>query len=135
MTNELKSRIRVAGVVIRDNKLLLLKGKGYEYYWTPGGKVDGEESYEECLKRELKEEIGVNIVSMKFFKEYNGVSFFNPGIKQKQVVYLIDINGGIKPDAEIESYIWMSKEDYENKKYNTKTDDNLILDLIKENIW
>jgi 8-oxo-dGTP diphosphatase len=135
MKNNSKSRIRVAGVVTRDDKLLLLKGKGYEYYWTPGGKVDGEESNEECLKRELKEEIGVNLISVKLFKEYEGVSFFNSEIKQKQIVYLIEIDGSIKPDAEIESYIWMSKEDYENKKYNTRTDDNLILDLIKENIW
>ena len=132
---ENKPRIRIAGVLIRDNKLLLLKGKGYEYFWTPGGKVDGEESYEKCLKRELKEEIGVNLVSAKFFKEYDGVSFFNPEIKQKQVVYLIEIDGEINPDAEIESYIWMNKEDYNNKKYNTQTDDSIIMDLIKENIW
>ena len=112
-----------------------MKGKGYDYFWTPGGKISGEESDEECLKRELKEEMGVNLVSMKFFKEYDGVSFFNPNIKQKQVVYLIEIGGEIKPDAEIESFVWVSKEDYENKKYNTQTDDNLIVDLIKENIW
>lgn len=132
---ENRPRIRIAGIVIRDNKLLLLKGRGYEYFWTPGGKVDGEEGYEECLKRELKEEIGVNLISVKFFKEYEGVSFFNSEIKQKQAVYLIEIDGEIKPDAEIESYIWMSKEEYENKKYNTQTDDNIILDLIKENVW
>lgn len=132
---ENKPRTRIAGVAIKDNKLLLLKGKGYEYFWTPGGKIDGEESDEECLRRELKEEISVSLVSIKFFKEYDGISFFNPEIKQKQVVYLIEINGEIKPDAEIESYVWMSKEDYKNKKYNTQTDDNIILDLIKENVW
>ncbi len=130
-----KPRTRIAGIIIKDDKLLLLKGKGYDYFWTPGGKISGEESDEECLKRELKEEMGVNLVSMKFFKEYDGVSFFNPNIKQKQVVYLIEIGGEIKPDAEIESFVWVSKEDYENKKYNTQTDDNLIVDLIKENIW
>ena len=135
MNEQLKPRIRVAGIIIRNEKLLLLKGRGYEYFWTPGGKIDGKESNEECLRRELKEEIGVDLVSMKFFKEYDGVSFFNPEIKQKQVVYLIEISGEIKPDAEIESYILMSKEDYNNKKYNTQTDDNIILDLIKENIW
>lgn len=135
MKKEPKIRTRIAGVVIRDNKLLLLKGKGYEYFWTPGGKVDGKESNEECLRRELKEEIGVNLFVMKLFKKYDGVSFFNPDIKQKQVVYLIEIDGEIKPNKEIEDYIWMSKEDYENKKYNTQTDDNIIIDLIKEKIW
>ena len=130
-----KPRTRIAGVVIRDNKILLLKGKGYDYFWTPGGKVDGAESNQECLRRELKEEIGVGLVSIKLFKEYDGVSFFNPEIKQKQIVYLIDIDGEIKPDSEIEGFVWMSREDYENKKYNTQTDDNIIMDLINENVW
>ena len=115
-----KPRTRIAGVVIRDNKILLLKGKGYDYFWTPGGKVDGAESNQECLRRELKEEIGVGLVSIKLFKEYDGVSFFNPEIKQKQIVYLIDIDGEIKPDSEIEGFVWMSREDYENKKYTPR---------------
>ena len=67
----------IAAIIIEDEKLLLVKGKGYEYIWTPGGKLETEETDVECLKRELKEEIGVDLVEAKFFKEYPGFSFFN----------------------------------------------------------
>lgn len=38
---------------------------------------------------------------------------------------------------EIESYVWVTKDDYLNKKYNIAVthENSLIEDLIKENIW
>jgi len=32
-------------------------------------------------------------------------------------VYIVTISGKIKPDAEIEDFVWMTKEDFESKKY------------------
>ena len=54
MSLESKPKTRIAGIIIKDGKLLLVKGKGYEELWTPGGKIDENETDEECLKRELK---------------------------------------------------------------------------------
>lgn len=44
-------RTRVAAVIIEDNKMLFLKGKGYDDLWTPGGTLEGGEKFEQCLKR------------------------------------------------------------------------------------
>jgi ADP-ribose pyrophosphatase YjhB (NUDIX family) len=60
----METRIRIAGIIIQNGKLLMLLGKGYPELWTPGGKLEAHESNEECLARELKEEIGVNLLSM-----------------------------------------------------------------------
>jgi 8-oxo-dGTP diphosphatase len=137
MTQNTKIRIRIASVIIQNDKLLLLKGKGYEELWTPGGKIDNDETDEECLRRELKEEMGVNITDMKFYKEYPTTSFYNPDIKMIEKVYLVSINGEIKPDAEIESFVWYSRDDYDSKRYPmiTHTEKELIPDLIRDNIW
>lgn len=137
MSQETKIRIRIASVIIQDNKLLLLKGKGYEELWTPGGKIDKNETDEECLRRELKEEIDVEITNMKFYREYKTSSFYNSDIKMIEKVYIVLINGEIKPSMEIENFVWFSKEDYNSKKYPmiTHTDKELIPDLIKDNIW
>ena len=56
-------RIRVAGVIIKDNKLLLIahKKKKKIYWLLPGGGVQFGESLEESLKREFLEELQVNI--------------------------------------------------------------------------
>jgi mutator protein MutT len=137
MENESNLTIRVVGIIIKDNKLLLLKGKGYEYFWTPGGKLKDGETNDECLRRELKEEIGVDLVEAKFFKEYGGFSFFQPKQRLNQIVYIAKIEGEIKPDMEIEDYVWFSKEDFKNNKYKIMPvhEGKIFADLIKENIW
>jgi len=133
----METRTRIAGIIIQDGKILMLLGKGYPELWTPGGKIEEGETDEECLKREFKEEIGVELLEAKFFKEYLAHSFYTPDNKMIQRTYICKIEGEIKPDAEIESFVWFSKEDFKNKKYPmiTHTEEELIPDLIKEGIW
>ncbi len=133
----MKIRTRIAGIIIQGGKILMLKGKGYKELWTPGGKLEEGESDEECLRRELKEEIGVNLVNSNFFGEYPGKSFYNPEVIRNQRVYIVNIEGEVKPDAEIESFVWFSKEDFKMKKYPmiTITEEQIIPDLIKAKIW
>lgn len=133
----MKPRIRIVGIIIQDGKLLMLKGRGHKELWTPGGHLEMGESEEECLERELKEEIGVNLVESKFFKEYPGYSFYNPELVLNQRVYVAKIIGTIKPDAEIEDFVWITKDDFKTKKYSMITDiqDKVIPDLIKVGIW
>jgi len=133
----METRTRIAGIIIQNGKILMLKGKGYKELWTPGGKLEEGESDEDCLRRELKEEIRVNLVSSKFFKEYLGNSFYNPEVVYNQRVYIVTVEGGVKPDAEIEDFIWFSKKDFEMKKYPmiTITEEQIVPDLIKAKIW
>jgi len=130
-------RTRIAGIIIKDGKILMLLGKGYSELWTPGGKVDNNETDEECLRRELREEIGVNLIETKFFKEYSTYSFYHPERKMIEKVYVCKIEGAPKPDAEIQNIVWFTKNDFENKKYPmiTHTEKDLIPDLIKIGIW
>lgn len=58
-----KVRIRVAGILIRGNKLLLIAHKkNNDIYWLlPGGGVDYGESLHEALQREFEEELNIAI--------------------------------------------------------------------------
>lgn len=51
----MKIRNRVVAIILKANKVLLVKGKGWPELWTPGGKIEEGETEEETLKRELKE--------------------------------------------------------------------------------
>jgi len=57
-------RIVTAAVIERDGKILIArrkKGDRMEGLWEfPGGKLEGNESPEECLRRELHEEFGID---------------------------------------------------------------------------
>jgi ADP-ribose pyrophosphatase YjhB (NUDIX family) len=52
---------RVAAIIIRSKRLLLVTGHGSDLYWTPGGKLEGHESLEVALKRALVEELSLHV--------------------------------------------------------------------------
>jgi 8-oxo-dGTP diphosphatase len=63
----------VCGIIFKDDKILLTrrkKGKSLEGFWEfPGGKVEKEETDTVALKRELKEELGLEISELNYFSE------------------------------------------------------------------
>jgi 8-oxo-dGTP diphosphatase len=56
-------RHRVVGIIIKDEKILLMRRvkNDREYYVFPGGGVEEGESLEEALRREMHEELGIRI--------------------------------------------------------------------------
>lgn len=87
----MKNRTRVAGIIIKDKKILFLKGINSNDLWTPGGGLEEGETNEDCLRRELKEEINVNLTTAKLFKEYNSTSFYNKDLNLKQIIFIAQI--------------------------------------------
>ncbi len=58
----------VRGIVNYNDKIVLIHriktkddGTIRDYYVTPGGKIEENESHEEALRREIKEELGIEI--------------------------------------------------------------------------
>jgi len=51
--------IRIRAVIVHDNKLLVMRMHTNEFYALPGGKMEFGESIQDCLKREIIEELGV----------------------------------------------------------------------------
>jgi 8-oxo-dGTP diphosphatase len=107
--------------IIRNNKLLVLepyntstfkKGKD-SYCLMPGGVVEGNETPEECLKREIREELDVdiNMKSLKFLGNFADVAAGKKDTIIEQDVYVGEIIGEPKPCSEIQKIIWFSKND------------------------
>ena len=53
---------RVAGIMVKDNKILLQSDEYNDFWTTPGGGVKMFESSEEALKREFREELEADII-------------------------------------------------------------------------
>ncbi|WP_343313515.1 NUDIX domain-containing protein [Brucella sp. BE17] len=55
--------IRIAAAIIRDEagRFLLVRKRGSDIFFQPGGKIDPGEDARTCLLREIEEELGLRI--------------------------------------------------------------------------
>ena len=83
-----KMRNRAGGILIENGKVLLIHriknvdGIVKEYYVVPGGGIEEGENIEEATKRELKEEIGINVEFIQdeplfTLEQENGIQYFS----------------------------------------------------------
>jgi len=56
-----KFTYRVAGVVVHQERVLLMSGKEIDFWFLPGGRAELGETAADTLKREMYEELGVTI--------------------------------------------------------------------------
>lgn len=129
-------RTRIAGIIIRNGKILLVRAKNYMELWTPGGTPLKNETPTVCLKRELKEEINADLRKMKFLGEFIEISPYTHK-EVRNVIYMVDVEGDLKPQNEIEELVWVSREDFENKRYNYVyiIEDEIIPTIIKKKLF
>lgn len=71
-------RPSVRGIIIRDGKIAMMHSKKYDYYKLPGGGIEGEETLEETLIREVREESGL-VVIPETIKEFGYVRRIEKG--------------------------------------------------------
>ena len=85
---------RVRAVIIENNKILLIKRTKVEaIYWVfPGGGVEEGEDIKDALKRECKEELGIEVgVGELLIKVFSGKK---ETLGQLESFYLCDILSG-----------------------------------------
>lgn len=74
LTSENRPQVGIGIMVLKDGKVLLGKRKSShgagEYAW-PGGHMEYMESFEDCAKREVLEETGVEIENVRFLRLMN----------------------------------------------------------------
>ena len=89
-TDELSDKfpISIKALIVDNNKVLCLKNERNEWDF-PGGKINFNEDIEECLRREVKEEVNLDITNLNILKSLN--LKFN-GIPVFVVIFLCDIS-------------------------------------------
>lgn len=128
---------RIGAFIIRDKKLLLVSGNGSEIYWSPGGRIEKGETPEQCLTRELDEEIGVKVKSARLYMHQTAEPrmFNNKQLPEiDNYYYLVETEGEIKPSNEIDSYLWIGKNDINSPHLRDFYKEIIIPKLVKEKL-
>lgn len=107
--------VKHAAVIVRDGKYLVAKEKGDDFWKNVGGEIDGEETVEECLRREIKEELDADVVGTPEYYFSTPVTDTESEPKRKLIInmYKTEIAGEPKASSEIEEIHWVSKEEFE----------------------
>jgi len=118
-TCEMKSKYSILGIpaiIIKDGKILLGKRNEkvscYKGYWgLPGGLVEYGETMEQAIKRELKEELGVEAEVIKTGKVYERFPDKECKIHGADVPHYCRLKGVPSPKDETEEISWFTPEE------------------------
>ncbi len=105
---------KVGGIILQDKKILVQrKNNNREECIIPGGKRENNETDFETLKRELKEELDVELFEAEFIGGFEDIAVFSNKPIHVQA-YLVKAKGNIKVQNEIKEAIWIDRN-YKSK--------------------
>jgi mutator protein MutT len=129
-----KERIATAAIIRKKDKILiaqrqkdsLIEPSKWEF---PGGKVEPSETYEECLVREIKEELGITISIEKLFLKTRHV-YIKDNKKFPIIVmaFLADWLEGDARNIDCQDFKWIDINDL--KRYDFVAADIPIVDKL-----
>jgi ADP-ribose pyrophosphatase YjhB (NUDIX family) len=114
--NLMKEIDKIALIKIENGQILSTKSKGKNKYYIPGGKRENDETDEQTLIREIKEELSVDIIkeSIKYVGTFKAQSDgAMEGIIVKITCYEANYIGDLKEANEIEEIKWLNYNDLE----------------------
>jgi 8-oxo-dGTP diphosphatase len=125
---------KIAWIYTKDGKILSTLSRGKSVFYIPGGKREENETDEQTLVREIKEELDVDIVldTVKYLGVYEAQSDgAEEGVKVKMTSYISDYVGELKASSEIERFEWLSMSDI---KKVSAVDKIIYLDLFNRGL-
>jgi len=136
-----KFNIRVYGLLIADEKLLLIKDQyvGEKIVKFPGGGLEFGEGITDCLKREFLEELNLQIeIDSHFYTQENFLqSKFRDNEQLITIYYKVkakDLNTLQILEKEIEEILWISFSELNTNEITLPIDKIVVEKLIAENI-
>lgn len=98
---------KCAAIIIQNKKLLVVRKRGTTVFISPGGKIEPGETQRCCLRRELREELGVELIRATFFGTFERPSAFEKMDLQTHV-WSTEVSGNYQALAEIEELRWIT---------------------------
>ena len=123
---------KLAWIYIKNRKILSTRSKGKDAWYIPGGKREKDETDEQALIREVKEELSVDLKpeTITYLDTFKAQAHGKPeGVFVQMTCYTADFVGDLKPAAEIEEMSWLDS----TVDYNLLSPvDRIMFDYLKE---
>ncbi|MEU7632072.1 NUDIX domain-containing protein [Nocardia sp. NPDC049220] len=106
--------IRTAALAhIRDRRLLQARSVDKNVFYMAGGKIDPGETPEAALHREVREELGVGIVSFDELGVFRAEAYGHPpGTPLHMTCFTAELDGEPRPTSEIAELRYFTVREY-----------------------
>ncbi len=126
--------LEVGAALVYENGMYLIsqrkEGDSFGGYWElPGGKKEIGETLEECVIRELKEELDIEVYIRKFFKI---VTYDYPTRSVRLNIFLCGIKSGEPKAIECSQFAWVKPQDLKTYQF-PEADQTLIAEVETKN--
>ncbi len=123
---------KIGAIILKNRKILV--GRKRDKFIIPGGKIEQNENDIECLRRELKEEFKLTLISQEYFGNFEDNAALDPGMKIKMVVYMVDVERVPKAAKEISELRYINSKDVGKIKIGSILEKFVIPELVKRNL-
>lgn len=120
-----------AWIYIEERQVLVVRSKGNKVFFLPGGGSEKDETKEQALIRELREELSVDIKegTIKYIGTFEAPSFeFPKNITIRMDCFFAEYSGRLVSSSEVEEFAWFKYED----KQQVSSVDRLVFDYLKQ---
>lgn len=132
----MEEKIRYQGAIIRNNHILMIEHTEHatrRSYWViPGGRREAGESEEECVRREMKEETGLDVEVMALLvDELDAPGRYNQ--RRKTYLCLAPVGEpapGYEPEPEAASVYCISKVKWFDLQDETRWEPTALSDPL-----
>jgi 8-oxo-dGTP diphosphatase len=120
-----------AWIHIKEKCVLGTLSKSKDKYYLPGGKLEAGESEKDCLLREIKEELSVDLLpgTIVLAGQFEAQAHGKPeGVMVRMTCYFGDYQGTLQASSEIAKLVWLKHED----RFHCAPVDIIILDWLQQ---
>lgn len=120
----------VAAIIKKEDKIFITRrgyGEFIDMWEFPGGKIEDGESKEEALKREIKEELELDIENLEYLTT---VDYDYPNFHLKMDCFICEIAGGKLSLNAHNDAKWINFDELDNPKWVPA--DILVVDALKK---
>ncbi|WP_128253729.1 NUDIX hydrolase [Falsirhodobacter deserti] len=102
-------RIAAAAIVREDGATLLVRKRKTFAFMQPGGKIDSNEASLDALRRELSEELALDVrpEDTEYLGRFSAPAANEPGCTVTAEMFRVQLNNDVEAQAEIEEARWV----------------------------
>jgi 8-oxo-dGTP pyrophosphatase MutT (NUDIX family) len=124
--------ITVVGLVhVEAGRLLVVRSRNKKAFYLPGGKIEAGESPEDALRREVREELGIEVEAVSLLKRYVAPAYGEgEGAMVDMTCFTASLLGVPQPAGEIAELTHVTWDEYRSHVETAPAIHEVLADLV-----